>query len=989
MKKRIMAVLLAVCVMAGAAPCLEADVQAGEMETDTYVGLDAEYHTQDEISEYYKSHPIRNMEAEFVTEPSVTAPYALGELTEETKQDALNMLNLYRYIAGVPLVSITQEAQNYAQAAALVSAVNRNLQHHPDQPEGMEDAMFSQAFHGAANSNLTSIDNILSHSILGCMLEVNGSPTFGHRRKLLDYYNTEAGFGMVKSFSAIFVDADLTEDKVISYPGQNQPLEFFAPAYAWTVIIPERVDESAVNISVSNVKTGEEWNFNKSAKNLRLAASFKGTCAIFAPSTDYREGDQYKVEITGITKPISYEVNMFWAGDPVPLESIAFSTDTISFTEGGTSTGLRVKYTPENASNQVVTWTSSNPDVAEPLRTGTGMCDVIAKKPGTTVFTATSDEGGHTAEITVKVIPKPTSVVLNETELTIGVGQSFILKGTTLPEEADGWVLWEDSENDYDGNIISMEPYGNGEKITGKAIGQASVTAYAARNNSVKAVCKINVVEPVNITDLYFEETEIELMEGDVVSLSPTVAPANTTCRGFQWSSSVRAIAELNDGVVTAKKKGESEITVKALDSSGKEAQCTVKVYKKYEKADAPQLDYALTHAIALEKMWGCEYSMDLENWQVSPEFTNLEPGRAYTFYARMGGWENNYFKAGDPSEGAVFWTKEEEACQHTDTEVRNVVQASCLEGGYSGDTYCKDCGAKLSEGEATKAKGHLYVSEVTKEPTVTEEGVRTYTCAKCQDSYTQAIKKLPSSDVTAENISKAVVTLSKGTCNYTGKAQEPTVRTVKLGQQILDPDIDYTIVYQNNVNIGTASVIITGKGHYTGSVTKNFSITAKKGSRFAAGAYKYQITGTSEAAFVGLGSAKPAKATIPKTVKIGGRAFKVTSVAKNAFKKTKITSVSIGDNVKAIGVSAFEGCTKLGKVTLGKGIAEIGGNAFKNCKKLGTITIKSTKLKKVGRNALKGIKPTSKIKVPAKKLSAYQRLFKSKGQGKKVKIVK
>ena len=139
----------------------------------------------------------------------------------------------------------------------------------------------------------------------------------------------------------------------------------------------------------------------------------------------------------------------------------------------------------------------------------------------------------------------------------------------------------------------------------------------------------------------------------------------------------------------------------------------------------------------------------------------------------------------------------------------------------------------------------------------------------------------------------------------------------------------------------------------------------------------------------MGLGSAKPAKATIPKTVKIGGRAFKVTSVAKNAFKKTKITSVSIGDNVKAIGVSAFEGCTKLGKVTLGKGIAEIGGNAFKNCKKLGTITIKSTKLKKVGRNALKGIKPTSKIKVPAKKLSAYQRLFKSKGQGKKVKIVK
>lgn len=989
MKKRIMAVLLAVCVMAGAAPCLEADVQAGEMETDTYVGLDAEYHTQDEISEYYKSHPIRNMEAEFVTEPSVTAPYALGELTEETKQDALNMLNLYRYIAGVPLVSITQEAQNYAQAAALVSAVNRNLQHHPDQPEGMEDAMFSQAFHGAANSNLTSIDNILSHSILGCMLEVNGSPTFGHRRKLLDYYNTEAGFGMVKSFSAIFVDADLTEDKVISYPGQNQPLEFFAPAYAWTVIIPERVDESAVNISVSNVKTGEEWNFNKSAKNLRLAASFKGTCAIFAPSTDYREGDQYKVEITGITKPISYEVNMFWAGDPVPLESIAFSTDTISFTEGGTSTGLRVKYTPENASNQVVTWTSSNPDVAEPLRTGTGMCDVIAKKPGATVFTATSDEGGHTAEITVKVIPKPTSVVLNETELTIGVGQSFILRGTTLPEESRDRLSFNTDENDYDGNIISIEPYGNGEKITGKALGETSITAYASYNKDATAVCNINVVDPVYITDFYFKETEIELMEGDVVSLSPTAVPDNATCKAYEWLSSASAVAGVADGEITAKKRGSAEITVKALDGSGKEAKCMVYVYdEKHEKTDAPQLKYATCNEIALvEGEWWCEYSMDLENWQESNVFRNLEPDHAYTFYMRH--CSDGYIKASDASEGAVFRTKAVDGCLHTDKEVRNMKQASCLENGYTGDTYCKGCGEKLSEGEVTKAAGHEYASKVTKKPTASKEGVRTYTCTRCGDSYTKAIPKLQPDDGAAENISKAVVTISKGTCNYTGKAQEPTVKTVKLGQQILDPDIDYTIVYQNNVNIGTASVIITGKGHYTGSVTKNFSITAKKGSRFAAGAYKYQITGTSEAAFVGLGSAKPAKATIPKTVKIGGRAFKVTSVAKNAFKKTKITSVSIGDNVKAIGVSAFEGCTKLSEATLEKGISEMSGNAFKNCKKLGNITIKSVKLKKVGKNALKGVKSTAKIKVPAKKLSAYKKLFKNKEQNKKVRVLK
>ena len=46
-------------------------------------------------------------------------------------------------------------------------------------------------------------------------------------------------------------------------------------------------------------------------------------------------------------------------------------------------------------------------------------------------------------------------------------------------------------------------------------------------------------------------------------------------------------------------------------------------------------------------------------------------------------------------------------------------------------------------------------------------------------------------------------------------------------------------------------------------------------------------------------------------------------------------------------------------------------------------------KLKKVGKNALKGIKATAKIKVPAKKLSVYKKLFKNKGQGRRVKIVK
>ena len=120
-------------------------------------------------------------------------------------------------------------------------------------------------------------------------------------------------------------------------------------------------------------------------------------------------------------------------------------------------------------------------------------------------------------------------------------------------------------------------------------------------------------------------------------------------------------------------------------------------------------------------------------------------------------------------------------------------------------------------------------------------------------------------------------------------------------------------------------------------------------------------------------------KIKIPKTVKIGGKAFRITSIGSRAFRNyKKLTSVEIGDCVKTIGASAFEGCTKLKKAAVGKGVTEIGGNAFKNCKKLATLQIKSVKLKKVGKNALKGIPSAARIQAPAKKRSAYKKLLNS-----------
>ena len=61
----------------------------------------------------------------------------------------------------------------------------------------------------------------------------------------------------------------------------------------------------------------------------------------------------------------------------------------------------------------------------------------------------------------------------------------------------------------------------------------------------------------------------------------------------------------------------------------------------------------------------------------------------------------------------------------------------------------------------------------------------------------------------------------------YTGSAIEPTV-TVNVGNKTLTAGTDYTVTYKDNTNVGTAKVIVTGKGNYTGSVETKFNITAK-----------------------------------------------------------------------------------------------------------------------------------------------------------------
>lgn len=136
------------------------------------------------------------------------------------------------------------------------------------------------------------------------------------------------------------------------------------------------------------------------------------------------------------------------------------------------------------------------------------------------------------------------------------------------------------------------------------------------------------------------------------------------------------------------------------------------------------------------------------------------------------------------------------------------------------------------------------------------------------------------------------------------------------------------------------------------------------------------------------------------QTATANGITYKVTKVenAKNAqititSLDKKKSSIVIPDYIMINGVKCkvvsikkkalYKG-TKLKKLTIGKNVQTIEDNAFNGCKNLKSITIKSTVLKKVGKNAIKGIHKKAVIKVPKKQYKKYKKLFGKKSGFKK-----
>ena len=146
---------------------------------------------------------------------------------------------------------------------------------------------------------------------------------------------------------------------------------------------------------------------------------------------------------------------------------------------------------------------------------------------------------------------------------------------------------------------------------------------------------------------------------------------------------------------------------------------------------------------------------------------------------------------------------------------------ATCTTAGKTDGSHCSVCNTVIKVQTVINATGHKSSGWIVdKAAFIGVKGSKHKECTVCKKVLETA--EIPA--LSRISISKASVTLSTSTYAYDGKAKKPGV-TVKLNGKTLKNGTDYTVSYSNNTKVGTAKVTITGKGNYTGSVSKTFKI--------------------------------------------------------------------------------------------------------------------------------------------------------------------
>ena len=272
----------------------------------------------------------------------------------------------------------------------------------------------------------------------------------------------------------------------------------------------------------------------------------------------------------------------------VAVTGVTLSQSSVTLDIGGTVT-LTATVAPSNATDNTVTWSSSNTSVAT---VNGGKVTAVAE--GSATITASAGGKSATCSVTVKKgTVAVTGITLSQSSITLDIGGTFTLTATVAPSDAtDKTATWSTS----DAKVATVKD----GKVTAVAAGSATITAAAGGKS---ATCSVTVnaatIEPTGIT---VDKDNMTIGVGDSFTVTATVLPENATDKTVTWSSSNPSVATVDaNGKVTGVAPGNASI--EAHSSNERIAICHVIVTANQTAAKA-----------ALRKIYD---AMDGPNWKI------------------------------------------------------------------------------------------------------------------------------------------------------------------------------------------------------------------------------------------------------------------------------------------------------------------------------------------------------------------------------------
>ncbi len=237
--------------------------------------------------------------------------------------------------------------------------------------------------------------------------------------------------------------------------------------------------------------------------------------------------------------------------DIISVTSVNVTPQFVTIDQGSTQQ-LDVAFTPLDATNQGMTWESSNPAVATVDANGL----VAAVSEGLAVITGTSVDNtsvSDTVEVTVSTNDIPVSgVSISPSSTTIVQGNTRQLDVAFTPSDATNQgMIWESS------NPAVATVNGSG-LVTAVSEGLAVITGTSVDNTSLSDTSQITVSAiDIPVTGINVTPSVVSILQGNTQQLEATFTPSDATNQGVIWTSSNPAIATVDaNGLVTATSEG-------------------------------------------------------------------------------------------------------------------------------------------------------------------------------------------------------------------------------------------------------------------------------------------------------------------------------------------------------------------------------------------------------------------------------------------------